>query len=183
MPDRKVAASPKHIVHHIAIVCRESKEGSDYMEIILKETIETLGQEGEIVKVKPGYARNFLIPQQKAVLVTKESLARLAKEKQAIAARLAEQKKQAEGLAAQLEGKVITISKRVGDENRLFGSVTGSDIVAALLEAGITVDKKTIVISEPIKSIGEYKITVKTGFQTTGQVRILVVPRTVGDVQ
>ena len=102
------------------------------MEIILKETIDTLGQEGEIVKVKNGYARNFLIPRQKAVLVNKASLARLEREKQAIAARLAEQKRSAESMASRLEGKVVTISKRVGDENRLFGSVTGSDIAAAL---------------------------------------------------
>jgi len=146
------------------------------MEIILKETIETLGQEGEVVKVKPGYARNFLIPQQKAVLVSKASLARLEKEKQAIATRLAEQKKKAEGLAAQLEGKVITIKKRVGDESRLFGSVTNNDIAIALQEAGVTVDKKFIVLPEQIKKIGEYKITVKTGYQTAGYVQIQVVP-------
>jgi len=153
------------------------------MEIILKETIETLGLEGEVVKVKPGYARNFLIPKQKAVLVSKASLAQLEKEKQAIAARLAEQKKKAEGLAAQLEGKIITLAKRVGDENRLFGSVTNNDIAVALQAAGIAVEKKAIVLSEPIKTIGEYKITIKTGYQTTGSVQIQVVPETIGDAQ
>lgn len=153
------------------------------MEIILRETIETLGQEGDIVKVKPGYARNFLIPTQKAVLVTKASLARLEKEKQAIAARLAEQKRQAAGLAAQLEGKVITLSKRVGDENRLFGSVTGNDIATALHEAGIAVDKKAIVLPEPIKSIGEFTITVKAGYQTNASVKVQVVPEATGDAQ
>ena len=134
------------------------------MEIILRETIETLGQEGEIVKVKPGYARNYLIPRQKAVLVNKASLAQLEKEKQAIATRLAEQKKQAAGLAAQLEGKVVTISKRVGEESRLFGSVTSSDIALGLQEAGVTVDKKTIIMGDAIKAIGEYRIAVKIGY-------------------
>jgi large subunit ribosomal protein L9 len=153
------------------------------MEIILRETIETLGQEGEIVKVKPGYARNFLIPRQKAVLVTKASTARLEKEKQAIVARLAEQKKQAEGLAAQLEGKVVVIGKRVGDENRLFGSVTTSDIGQALQNAGVTVDKRSIVLTDAIKAIGEYKVAVKTGYQTTATVTVQVVPETVGDAQ
>ncbi|MGD9950189.1 MAG: 50S ribosomal protein L9 [Desulfobulbus sp.] len=153
------------------------------MEIILRETIETLGLEGEIVKVKPGYGRNFLIPGQKAVLVTKASLARLEKEKQAIASRLAEQKKQAEGLAAQLEGKVVAISKRVGEENRLFGSVTSSDIVQALQDAGVTVDKKSLIIPDAIKAIGEYKIAVKTGYQTTATVTVQVVPETIGDAQ
>lgn len=153
------------------------------MEIILKETIETLGQEGEVVKVRPGYARNFLVPKQKAVLVSKASLAQLEKEKQAIAARLAEQKKQAEGLAAQLEGKVITLSKRVGDENRLFGSVTSSDIALALQGAGINVDKRAIVLSDTIKTIGEFKVTVKTGYQTTGSVLVQVVPETVDEAR
>jgi len=153
------------------------------MEIILKETIETLGQEGEVVKVKPGYARNFLIPKQKAVLVSKASIAQLEKEKQAIAARLAEQKKKAEGLAAQLEGKVIAISKRVGDESRLFGSVTSNDIAVVLQEAGIVVDKRAIVLPEPIKAIGEYKITVKTGYQTTGFVQIQVIPEIISDMK
>ncbi len=153
------------------------------MEIILRETIETLGQEGEIVKVKPGYARNFLIPRQKAVLVNKASLARLEKEKQAIAARLAEQKKKAEGLAAQLEGKVITIGKRVGEEDRLFGSVTSAEIAQALQEAGVTVDKKNIVLSDAIKTIGEFKIPVKAGYQTTAAITLQVVPETVGDAQ
>lgn len=153
------------------------------MEIILKETIETLGQEGEVVKVRPGYARNFLIPKQKAVLVSKASLAQLEKEKQAIAARLAEQKKQAEGLAAQLEGKVVTLNKRVGDENRLFGSVTNSDIALALQGAGINVDKRAIVMADPIKTIGEFNVTVKTGYQTTGSVLVQVVPETVGEAR
>ena len=153
------------------------------MEIILRETIETLGQEGEIVKVKPGYARNYLIPRQKAVLVNKASLAQLEKEKQAIATRLAEQKKQAAGLAAQLEGKVVTISKRVGEESRLFGSVTSSDIALGLQEAGVTVDKKTIIMGDAIKAIGEYRIAVKTGYQTTATITVQVIPETIGDAQ
>jgi large subunit ribosomal protein L9 len=153
------------------------------MEIILKETIETLGLEGDVVKVKPGYARNFLIPKQKAVLVTKASLAQLEREKQAIAARLAEQKKKAAGLVAQLEGKVITLAKRVGDENRLFGSVTNNDIAVALQDAGVTIDKKAIVLLEPIKTVGEYTITIKVGYQTTGTIQVQVVPKTIGDVQ
>lgn len=153
------------------------------MEIILRETIETLGQEGEIVKVKPGYARNYLIPLQKAVLVTKASLARLEKEKQAIVTRLAEQKKMAEGLAAQLEGKVISISKRVGEENRLFGSVTSAEIAQALQDAGVTIDKKAIILTDVIKAVGEYKVAVKTGYQTTGTVTVQVVPESIGDAQ
>ena len=153
------------------------------MEIILKETIETLGQEGEIVKVKPGYARNFLVPSQKAVLVNKASLARLEKEKQAIATKLADQKKRADGLAALLDGKIIPISKRVGDENRLFGSVTNTDITTGLQQAGITVDKRSIVMPDAIKTLGEYKVVVKTGYQTTASIIIQVIPEIIGDAK
>ena len=146
------------------------------MEIILKETIDTLGQEGEIVKVKPGYARNYLFPSGKAVPVSKASLARLEKEKQAIAARLAEQQAQAKSLAEKLEGKVVVIQKRAGDESRLFGSVTTTDIAEVLDGMGIAVDRKIIVLSEPIKVLGEYRVQVRTGYQTSAHLLVQVVP-------
>ena len=146
------------------------------MEIILKETIDTLGQEGEIVKVKPGYARNYLFPSGKAVPVSKASLARLEKEKQAIAARLAEQQAQAKSLAEKLEGKVVVIQKRAGDESRLFGSVTTTDIAEVLDGMGIAIDRKIIVLSEPIKILGEYRVQVRTGYQTTAHLLVQVVP-------
>ena len=146
------------------------------MEIILKETIDTLGQEGEIVKVKPGYARNYLFPTRKAVPVNRENLARLEKEKAAIAARLATQQAEAKGLAARLEGKTVVIPKRAGDEDRLFGSVTSADIAAALEGQGIVIDRKIIVLAEPIKTLGEYRVQVRAGYQTTAQVLVQVVP-------
>ena len=146
------------------------------MEIILKETIDKLGQEGEIVKVKAGYARNYLLPARKAVLVNKESLARLEKEKQAIAARLATQQAEAKGLAAKLDGKVVAIQKRAGDENRLFGSVTAGDIASVLESMGIAIDRKIIVLPEPLKALGEYRVQVRTGYQTTAQLLVQVVP-------
>ncbi len=151
------------------------------MEIILKETIDTLGQEGEIVKVKNGYARNYLIPQKKAVLVNATALGLLEKERQAIEARLAQQQKDAGKITAQLADKIITITKRVGEENRLFGSVTSSDIAAGLEEAGLKIDKKNIVLKEPIKQLGEYKIPVKVGFQAIATIAIQVIPETIGE--
>jgi len=153
------------------------------MEIILKETIETLGQEGDIVKVKPGYARNFLIPKKKAALVSKAAIASLEREKQIIAARLAEQKKQAENLAAKLQGKIVAITKRVGEENRLFGSVTSADIATALQEAGIAVDRKAIILPDALKALGEYKVPVKTGYQTTATILVQVVPEDLVPIQ
>ena len=146
------------------------------MEIILKETIDTLGLEGDIVKVKPGYARNYLIPQQKAVAVNKASLARLQREQQAIDKRRESDQKKAQSLAAQLEGKTVTIACRVGDEDRLFGSVTSKDIADQLAENGTIIDRRTIMLAEPIKSIGETIVTVKVGYQMTTNLIVLVVP-------
>jgi len=148
------------------------------MEVLLKKTIDTLGQEGELVNVKPGYARNYLIPQDLAVTVNKASLARLQKEQEAIAKRLEEEKKKAEDLAARIEGKVVAISRRVGEENRLFGSVNTADIAEKLGEFGVSIDRRSILLSDPIKSIGESRVTVKVGYQMTTEVVIQVVPET-----
>ncbi len=146
------------------------------MEIILKETIDTLGLEGDLVKVKPGYARNFLIPQQKAVAVNKAALARLKHEQQAITKRRETDQKNAEALAAQLETKTVTISRRVGSENRLFGSVGTKDIADQLAENGVALDRRSILLPEPIKNIGETTVTVKVGYQMTTSLTVLIVP-------
>jgi len=146
------------------------------MEIILKETIDTLGLEGDLVKVKPGYARNFLIPQQKAVAANKAALARLKHEQHAITKRRETDRKNAEALAAQLETKTVTISRRVGGENRLFGSVGTKDIADQLAESGVTLDRRSILLPEPIKNIGETTVTVKVGYQMTTSLTVLIVP-------
>jgi large subunit ribosomal protein L9 len=151
------------------------------MEVILKKTIDTLGREGEVVNVKPGYARNYLLPQNLAVTVNKASLARLKKEQEAIAKRVEEEKKNAEALSAKLEGKVVSITRKVGDENRLFGSVNTSDIAEKLGEMGVTIDRRAILLAEPIKTIGESMVAVKVGYQMTTQVTVQVVPETVAE--
>jgi len=146
------------------------------MEVILKETIDTLGLEGDIVNVKPGYARNYLIPQQKAVAVNKASLARLQQEQKAIAARREAEQKKAEQLAAKIEKTTVSLTRRVGDENRLFGSVGSKDIAEALAEKGIEIDRRAILLTEPIKSIGEFVINVKVGYQMTAPLKVQVLP-------
>ena len=151
------------------------------MEVILNKTIDNLGLEGDIVKVKPGYARNFLIPQQMAVPVSKQNLARLQQEKDAIEARLERERKEAEALSAKLSGITIEIARRVGEDDRLFGSVTSADIAEKLDAKGITVDRKSIVLNDPIKSLGDTKVAVKVGFQMTTEITVQVVPETVGD--
>ncbi len=151
------------------------------MEVILKETIETLGPEGSIVQVKPGYARNYLIPQKKAATVTKANLAVLEQERQAIEARLAKQQLVADALSGKLSGITVEIARKAGDENKLFGSVTSADIAEKIKELGIKIDRKTILLAEPIKALGETKVPVKTGFQTTTEVTVQVVPEIVGE--
>ena len=146
------------------------------MEVILKETIDTLGLEGDIVNVKPGYARNYLIPQQKAVPVNKASLSRLKKEQQAIAARREAEQKNAEQLAAKLEKTTITLFRKVGEEDRLFGSVGSKDIARELEACGIVIARRSILLAEPIKSIGETVVSVKVGYQVTSPLTVQVVP-------
>lgn len=145
------------------------------MKLILKETISTLGQEGSVVTVKPGYGRNYLLPQGKAVLANKENMAILEQNQAEIAARLAEQKKQAEALAKKIAGVEIVIEQLAGDDDRLFGSVTSGDICAKLAEKNVEIDKKQILLSEPIKTIGETTVQVKVGFQIFTDITVKVV--------
>lgn len=148
------------------------------MEIILRKTIDTLGREGEVVNVKPGYARNYLLPQNLAVAVNAASLARLQKEQAAIAKRLAEEKKNAEALAAKLENLTVSLVRKTGTEGRLFGSVTNGDIADQLAQLGVTVDRKAIMLKDPIKSVSETKVAVKVGYQMTSEITVRVASET-----
>ncbi|OGQ94509.1 MAG: 50S ribosomal protein L9 [Deltaproteobacteria bacterium RIFOXYD12_FULL_57_12] len=146
------------------------------MELILKTTVDTLGEEGDIVKVKPGYARNYLLPQRMAVVATKTNLAILKQENSAIATRKKKQRDETEALVKKLSGTVVTIAQRVGEENKLFGSVTAGDIGEKLAELGIEVDRKKILLAEPIKTIGDTEVAIKVGFQMTAAITVRVVP-------
>ena len=146
------------------------------MELILKKTIDTLGEEGDIVKVKPGYGRNYLLPQGLAVPATPGNLATLERQRAAIEARKAKIREEAEKLAARITGTTLVIEQMAGDEGRLFGSVTAADIANRLAELGIEVDRKKIMLAEPIKSTGEYGVTIKIAYQVSAEVRVQVVP-------
>lgn len=146
------------------------------MELILKETIASLGQEGEVVKVKPGYGRNYLLPQGKAVLATAVNLAVLEQNRANIAARLAKEQKIAQDIAKKISGLVIVIEQLAGIDERLFGSVTSADICAKLAEMDVQLDKKQIILPEPIKTLGETKVQIKVGFNVNTEVAIKVVP-------
>lgn len=146
------------------------------MELILKQTISTLGQEGDIVTVKPGYGRNYLLPQKKAVLATPANKAILEQNKADIVARREAERKVAEELSKKISGLEIVIEQLAGDDGRLFGSVTSADIVAKLAENNIDIDRKQILLVDPIKTLGTTTIGVKVGFQMTTDITVNVVP-------
>ncbi|MDK9707795.1 MAG: 50S ribosomal protein L9 [Desulforhopalus sp.] len=145
------------------------------MELILKETISSLGQEGEIVKVKPGYGRNYLLPQGKAVLATANNLAALEKNRAVISARLAKEQKIAEDLAKKISGLSIVIEQLAGDDERLFGSVTSADICAKLAALDVHIDKKQVILAEPIKTLGVVKVQIKIGYNVNAEITVSVV--------
>jgi large subunit ribosomal protein L9 len=146
------------------------------MEIILKKTVDTLGEEGDIVKVKPGYGRNYLIPKKMAVLANKANLALLEQEKAVIETRRDKQRQEAETLSKKISGSSITIQHLAGEEEKLFGSVTAADIAKKLAELDIQVDKKNVLLTEPIKTLGETIVPIKVGYQMTSDITVTIVP-------
>lgn len=146
------------------------------MKLILKHTIDTLGEEGDIVKVKEGYGRNYLLPHGKAVLATEANITILEKERAAIEDRKLSMRTDAEALAKRIAGITVTIAQRAGEENRLFGSVTSSDIAQKMAEAGIEIDRKKIVLDEPIKTLGARMVPIKLGYHFNAEVKVEVVP-------
>lgn len=146
------------------------------MELILKETISSLGREGDVVTVKAGYGRNYLLPQGKAFLANAENMAVVEKNRAAIATRLEKEQKIAEKIAKNISGMDIVIEQLAGEDERLFGSVTNADICEKLAELNVKLDKKQIVLPDPIKTIGETKVQVKVGFQVTTEITVKVKP-------
>jgi large subunit ribosomal protein L9 len=146
------------------------------MELILKKTVDTLGEEGDIVKVKAGYARNYLIPKKIAVVANKANRNLLDQEKATIAARREKQRQESETLSKKIAGTTITVQHRVGEEDKLFGSVTAADIVDKLAELDIQVEKKNILLAEPIKTLGDVIVPIKVGYQMTSEITVSVVP-------
>ncbi len=146
------------------------------MEVIMKETIDTLGEVGDIVNVKPGYGRNYLIPQGKAVPATKENRIFRDRNQAAIEAQREEQRKQDDELTKKLAGTVIRIEKRVGPDKKLYGSVTSNDVAEELNKLGIKIDRKKILLEDPIKTVGEHTVSCKTGYQMNADITVEVSP-------
>jgi large subunit ribosomal protein L9 len=131
------------------------------IQVILQHDVHNVGKSGELVRVRPGYARNFLIPRDLAVPATTAAVNRIAHEKAVAVAKADKAKKEASEHAAKLEGLVVQIARPVGEEDRLFGSVTTKDIHAALKAKGVELDRKKMHLAEPIKALGTFDVPVK----------------------
>jgi len=145
------------------------------MKVILREDIENLGRAGDIVKVADGYGRNYLIPKRLAVQADVRNVRALEHDRRVIEARAKKTRKSAEELGAKLSSLSLTIPAKAGEEGKLFGAVTSRDIAEALDSAGVTVDRKLVLLPEPIKQVGEYKVKVKAGTDIAPEISVSVV--------
>ena len=149
------------------------------MEVILREHVEHLGRRGDVVKVAAGYARNYLLPRKLALAVTDNNKRQIEREKKLAEARDAEEKAQADAIAQRLTQLDVEIARRVGENDTLYGSVTSQDIAQALKEKGFDLDRRKIVLAEPLKALGETMVPVKIHRDVTAQLRVKVVAQAV----
>lgn len=145
------------------------------MEIILRQAVENLGQPGDVVTVKNGYARNFLLPRGYAYEATPGNLKRIAAERSRLEAAEAARRDSAASLARKLEEVQLTFSARVGEEGKLFGSVTSADIAEQLAAQGLVIERRLIDLHEPIKALGVYRVPVKLHADVKPEIRVWVI--------
>ncbi len=145
------------------------------MEIILREDVQNLGRAGDVVKVKDGYARNYLLPKGLAYLATEVNKKRIVYEAERIVKQRAAEKASAEAEATQLADVRLTFTVKVGEEDKLFGSITASDIQRKLAELGIHVDKRKVDLPEPIRELGEFRVGIKIHTDVRPEIGISVV--------
>jgi large subunit ribosomal protein L9 len=147
------------------------------MHIILKENVSTLGKAGDVVRVSVGYARNYLIPKGLALEATNKNVEVLEREKKTILAKIEKEKKKSQSLAEKLAGASCTIVRRVGEQDKLFGSVNVKDIEEALMALGLEVNRKNIILDEPIKALGEFPIKIKLPAGVVSEIKVIVAPQ------
>jgi large subunit ribosomal protein L9 len=145
------------------------------MEVILREDVPHLGHIGDIVKVRPGYARNYLLPRGLATVADKRNLRVLEHEKRIVEEKRKRALSAAEQLARKIAATSVTITARAGDEGKLFGSVTNIDIERALGEAGLTIERRRIRLDEPIKTLGEHKVPIALAAGVQAEITVAVV--------
>lgn len=148
------------------------------IELILKEEVEHLGERGDIVKVAPGYARNYLLPRKLALAVTAGNRKQVEYEKKIAAARLAEARAVAQALATRFAQVEVVVTRKAGENQQLFGSVTAADIAEALAAQGFDVDKRRIQLGDPIKQVGEQQVPIKLHRDVTASVKVVVAAET-----
>ena len=148
------------------------------MEIILRQAVENLGKPGDVVQVKPGYARNYLLPRGFAYEATPGNLKRIQLERDRLEAAENERRGVAQGLADTLEQVSLTFSARVGDEGKLFGSVTATDIAQQLDAQGFQIEKRQIDLHEPIKALGVYRVPIRLHADVKPEIRVWVIKAT-----
>ncbi len=145
------------------------------MKVILTQDVPGIGAIGDLISIKDGFGRNYLIPQRKAIQATSQNMIILEHEKRQIKDKLNKAKREAEKLAARIEAVSCTIAKAAGEEDKLFGSVTSMDIEASLKLEGIEIDRKKILLPEPIKALGIYTIPIKLHPEVTAKLKFWVV--------
>ena len=145
------------------------------MKVILREDVEKLGKAGDVVKVADGFGRNYLIPRQLAVPANVRNLKALEHDRRVIEARAKKTRKTAESLVEKLASVSLTISAKAGEEGKLFGAITSRDIAEAMDKAGVPVDRKTVLLQDPIKQLGDYKVKIKAGPDLHPEISVSVV--------
>lgn len=146
------------------------------MKVILTDFVASVGEPGKVVDVARGYARNFLIPQGKALEATPGNLARFERERKRYETKVQREKEAALAEAARLEGLTVTIAQRVGEQQRLYGSVTAAMVAQALADKGFDIERKQLEMPEPIKQLGEHDVAVRLGPQVKVNIKVEVVP-------
>ena len=146
------------------------------MKIILKQDSHDLGLEGDIVDVAKGYARNYLLPKGIALEANEQNIKLMEMQRKKIEVKRLEGKEEAEKIKEKMAEMVITISQKVGEENKLYGSVTTMDIATHLEKQGISIDRRKITLDKPIKTLGEHEVLVKLYPEVTGSIKVVVIP-------
>ena len=144
------------------------------MEVILKEDVAKLGSRGDVVKVAEGYGRNYLLPQKLAIVADEGNKAVIVQMKAASMRRSAKEKTQAEELAKQFEGVSVSFTRRSGEHDQLFGSVTSGDVAEALAKKGLDIDRRKIQLHEPLKTMGEFTVPVKLHKDVTAHLKVVI---------
>lgn len=147
------------------------------IKVVLQENVDTLGESGDVVRVRPGYARNYLIPRGLAVPASTANLSRVEELKRRAVARTEQELASARELSKKLEGLSVKIERAVGDENKMYGSVTGRDIEEAFAAQGVELDRKKLDLPEPIRKLGLSKVAIRLARGVTAKLRVEVIKK------